>query len=515
MENIIFIITLIAFYLSYFLYTRYNLHMFQLNYYKNKEHMNWIKKNIIKLVLKSIVVVPVLFLATQNIVCQIIVIGLFLLMALINKPGKAKKPFVYTNRMKRLLLTINLIALVLVIATKIAFGYKYIITMAVLNILLPIGILIANYINMPINNLITKSYINDAKKKLESMPNLIVIGVTGSYGKTTMKTFLGKVLSSKYNVLVTPKNYNTTLGVVRTIRENLKATHEVFVCEMGATKNGDIKEICDLVKPKYGVITSIGEQHLESFKTVENIINTKFELADSIPEDGIVFLNADNELIKNKEKKNKYIYYGTNNQENKYNAKNIENSAKGLSFNMEIKGEEKIFSSKLLGEHNVINIAGAIAVAEELGIETEKTISKVRLLETAEHRLQVIKGNNSIIIDDAYNSNPAGARAALNVLNSFNGTRILITPGMIELGEKQYQCNFEFGEYAALKSDYIILVGKEQTKPIQDGIEKTGFSKEKLHIVNSLNEGLAKANELGEFGKEKIILLENDLPDNY
>lgn len=515
MENIIFIITLVAFYISNFLYTIYNLHMFQLNYYKTNEHINWIKKNIGKLSLRSVLMIPILFLFINNIVCQIVVIALFIFMAVINKPKKAKKPFVYTNRMKRFLLTINIITLILVIVTKIVADYKCVITMAILNILLPISIIIVNYINMPINNLITKKYIKEAKKKIESMPNLIVIGVTGSYGKTTMKTFLGKILSSKYNVLVTPKNFNTTLGVVRTIRENLRATHEVFVCEMGATKNGDIKEICDLVKPKYGIITSIGEQHLESFKSIENIINTKFELADSIPADGIVFLNGDNEYIRKKERKNNYIYYGTDNKENKYYAEDIKNTAKGLSFRMNIDEEEKEFSSKLLGEHNVINIAGAIAIAKELGIETEKIISKVRLLETAPHRLQVIQGTNGVIIDDAYNSNPAGARAALNVLNSFEGTRILITPGMIELGEKQYKCNFEFGEYAAGKCDYIILVGKEQTKPIREGIEKAQFNKEKLFIVNSLNEALNKTNELGEFGKEKVVLLENDLPDNY
>lgn len=515
MGNVIFIITLLSFYISYFLYTIYNLHMFQLNYYKKNEHINWIKRNIKKLLFRSIWMIPVLFLAIEKIISEIIVVVLFILMAFINKPQKAKKPFVYTNRMKILLATINLMSLIIVIATKIIFGYKYIIAMAILNILLPTEILIANYINMPINNLITNGYIKDAKKKLESMPNLIVIGVTGSYGKTTMKTFLGKILSSKYNVLITPQNFNTTLGVVKTIRENLRATHEVFVCEMGATKSGDIKEICDLVKPKYGIITSIGEQHLESFKSIDNIINTKFELADSIPEDGAVFLNGDNEYIRKKERKSNYIYYGTNNKENKYNAYNIKNTANGLNFKMIIDGEEKEFLSKLLGEHNVINITGAIAIAKELGIETEKIVSKVRQLETAGHRLQVIKGTNSTIIDDAYNSNPAGARAALDVLNSFDGIKILITPGMIELGEKQYQCNFEFGEYAAKKCDYIILVGKNQTKPIKDGIEKEQFDKNKLFIFNSLSEAMAKANELGEYGKEKIILLENDLPDNY
>ena len=155
-------------------------------------------------------------------------------------------------------------------------------------------ILIADIVNKPINHMINKKYINEAKKIINGMPNLIVIGVTGSYGKTSTKNFLYKLLSSKYNVLMTPKNYNTTLGVTMTIRNELKATHEIFICEMGATRVNDIKEICDIVKPKYGIITSVGPQHLESFKTIENVIKTKFELADSIPQEGLVLLNYDN-----------------------------------------------------------------------------------------------------------------------------------------------------------------------------------------------------------------------------
>ena len=165
-----------------------------------------------------------------------------------------------------------------------------------------------------------KRYINDAKRILNEMPNLLVIGITGSYGKTSMKNFLYSLLSEKYDVLKTPKNYNTTMGVVKTIREELKPTHQIFLCEMGATNVGDIKEICDIVNPKLGVITSIGPQHLESFKSIENIIKTKFELADSVKQNnGTIFLNYDNNYIKNKELDMNKITYGVNDKHLDYN----------------------------------------------------------------------------------------------------------------------------------------------------------------------------------------------------
>ena len=135
-------------------------------------------------------------------------------------------------------------------------------------------------------------YINDAKKIIKNCPDLLVIGITGSFGKTSVKYFLDELLSVKYNVLKTPGNFNTTLGVVKTIRSSLRATHDIFLCEMGAKNIGDIKEICDIVHPKMGIITSVGEMHLESFKSIENVRKTKFELADSLPENGKIFLNC-------------------------------------------------------------------------------------------------------------------------------------------------------------------------------------------------------------------------------
>ena len=283
---------------------------------------------------------------------------------------------------------------------------------------------------------------------------------------------------------------------------------------MGATKLGDIKEICDLVKPKYGVITSIGPQHLESFGTIENVIKTKFELVDSLPKDGIAFLNFDNEYIKNNKTDKNVTEYGINNGQ--FRPEDIKGTNKGLEFNVtDNEGNVTNFSTKLIGNHNVENIIGAMTVANHFGIKINELVSRVRQLESVPHRLEVIKKGRNIIIDDAYNSNPNGAKSALDALSNFEGIKILVTPGMVELGDKEYESNFEFGVYATNVCDYIVLVGKEQTKPIYEGIVSTKYSGERVIVVDTLNEGLAEIDKIESGELPKVILLENDLPDNY
>lgn len=360
----------------------FSMHMFQLNSYFFKKHMHWMKKNIKKVVLQVLLVlIPSGLLLINNIVTDIVAIVILGISIFYNIPkGKSKISLKLTSRVKRMFVT----ELILIVIGILIFGIDKFIwqKLAILNILSPIICNIVNLINSPIEYRVRKWYINDAKKILKNMPNLTIIGVTGSYGKTSVKNFLDKTLSSKYEVLITPKNYNTTMGVVKTIRENLKPTHQIFVCEMGATKLGDIKEICDLVNPKIGVITSIGPQHLESFKSIENVIKTKFELADSVKaNNGVVFLNYNNEYIAKQNPDMKVIKYGVENKDLDYNAYNLMSSSNGLTFKLSDKdnnNKEIEFKTKLIGKHNIINITAAIAVANYLGINIEKTVPKIR-----------------------------------------------------------------------------------------------------------------------------------------
>ena len=203
-------------------------------------------------------------------------------------------------------------------------------------------------------------------------------------------------------------------------------------------------------------------------------------------------------------------------EHNDYRASDISVSDRGTEFTVTTpSGESCRFTMKLLGEHNVQNVLGAIAYCHGIGIPMEKLLLPVKRISPVPHRLQLLdKGGNLTYIDDAYNSNPNGCRAALNVLSLFNACRILVTPGMVELGAKQEELNFEFGVEASKACDYIILVGKNQTVPIYNGIKSTGYNMDNVYVADGLNEAIAKVNEY-KTDKKKIVLLENDLPDNY
>ena len=518
-------------------------HMLQLNGYKTPEHSWWMKKNKRRYLYPGLLFVlqfGLLFLKGKA-AFTVGVIVLALLNAVfisVYKPGKKfKKPFKYTARVKRMLTTFGiLIAIFYIIAVicgktnaqvdTVNGGYEevrrftsavpYIIVSSALY-LTAVLVPLSNIINKPIENSINKWYINDAKRILGECPSLHKVGITGSYGKTSMKFYLDELLNSKYNTLKTPESFNTPMGVTITIRNYLKPTHEYFICEMGARRVHEIKELCDIAEPHDGIITSVGPQHLETFGSIENVLNTKFELADCVKaKGGKIYLNGDNELIRKKAPEYEgAILYGLQ-EGNDYRATDITVSSRGTEFTVNAPdGETKRVSTKLLGEHNVQNVLGAIAYAHGTGIPLEKLTLPVKRIQAVPHRLQLLDhGNGVTFIDDAYNSNPSGCRAALAVLELFDACRILVTPGMVELGAKQEELNFEFGQEAAKSCDYIVLVGKEQTAPIYNGIKDAGYDMNNVYVADGLNDALANVHAY-QTDKKKVVLLENDLPDNY
>ncbi len=511
MLKIFFAILSISYFIAYLLLFRRHVHIFQLNSYKPEVQEKWVRDNIEALLLRSVWALgAALLVKGLGITGCILSTVLFAAVAVLNRPRKEKKALVFTARVKRLLATWVILGCI-----PLLFGFfapdgeafgALLMSFALCGA--PWLITAANRLNQPVEKAIDRHYINDARRILKESPRLLVIGVTGSYGKTSVKFFLEKLLGVEYNVLVTPKNYNTTLGVVRTVRENLKAIHEVFVCEMGARNVGDIKEICELVHPQMGVITAIGPQHLESFKSLQNVVKTKFELADSLPADGVFFGNMDSEEIRNRKVDVKTVGYGVTRGD--YQAEDISCSEHGLRFT--VQGVQ--FETRLLGRHNVENICAAIAVANTMGIPLEKLRAPVRALEAVEHRQQLRGSGNRLIIDDAYNSNPAGAQAALETLSQFDGLRILVTPGMVELGEKQRELNLEFGRQAASCCHRAVLVGAKQTAPIKEGLLSAGFPADRIVTVETVEEAIRAADAFPAEGR-RIILLENDLPDNY
>ena len=522
MATVLVFMTMALFFISTSMSVIDSVHFFQLNSYRFDTHTKWIKENSRKYLTHNIIAVLMLIavLIPMNPMVKAIALEVLFIISLpTEKPKKAKKPLVYTPRVKRMLFTTLLVVLAVLAPTTIkgitsAHETYPLFAMVVIYTLAPYIILLSNLINKPVELSINQYYTNDAKKMLRACPDLKIIGITGSYGKTSVKYYLTTLLRSKYNVLMTPESYNTPMGVVKTIRGSLKATDEIFVCEMGAKWVGDIKELCDIVHPHHGIITSIGPQHLESFKTLDAIKGTKFELADALPEGGMLFLNGDDENIADHKGNRKHISYSLDNGD--YSAFDIAVSERGTTFKVKAPdGETQEFSTKLIGRHNVLNIVGAIAVSHKMGIALKDLRSSVRKLEGVPHRLQLSDKGNMTIIDDAYNSNPSGTKAALEALSLFNGFKILVTPGMVELGSKQDELNREFGQNAADVCDYVVLVGEKQAVPIKAGLLDKNYDESKIYVASNINEALTHVYALNSQGKKKIVLLENDLPDNY
>lgn len=503
------------------------IHVLQQNWYNDgNRYLNWIYKNLSKAFnydVLFIIFLVGLFINPQ--VLMIIFALFYLVVAYIyceqSKKEQVKKPLAVTARVKRLLITIFILYLIPVVIFSINYNrgnlsYYYLVIgfMMFINYFI---IFIANLINKPIEKSVAYYYKTKAMRKLKSMNNLEVIGITGSYGKTSSKNILSDILNVKFNALPTPKNFNTPLGLIITINNHLDKFNDYLIAEMGAFKKGEIKELCDLVHPKYGILTKIGTAHLDSFGSQANVQQGKFELIESLPTDGVGVLNADDELQKDYQLKNncQILWIGIDNKDVDVHATNLKLSPQGTTFDVIFKGDKNKykFETKLLGKHNIYNILAALALGKYFKIGINKLQAGVKRVRPVEHRLELKKMGDINIIDDAYNSNPVGSKMALDVLKMMPGKKIVVTPGMIELGDQEYELNKKFGEYIADITDEVILVGKEQTKPIYDGLMAKKFNKEMVHIINDVKEAFVLMNKLKD--KETYVLLENDLPDIF
>lgn len=519
MHNLLISINLIVFLIFFYKRAREGLHILQLENYYNDRYAVWMKRYISKVLNSKVILlllIPiVLLLLGITKIGLILNIFVYLILIATAKKTKEKKPFVVTARIRRMYVTYLFIFAVIMLVA-ILIDYKIAIIIANICAMFAYTfVYLVNMINKPIEKSIRKGFCIKASKKLKEIPDLKVIGITGSYGKTSTKYAVNTILSQKFNTLMTPESYNTTMGVVRTINEKLTSTHQLFICEMGAKYIGDIKEICDIVNPQFGIVTAIGPQHLDTFHSLDNVKKTKLELIDSLPKDGLAFVNWEDENIKKSELPPNTVKFGLTKKADYY-AEKIEISEHGSSFDVILPNKEKIhIKTKLLGELNILNIVGAVAIADKLGMTAEEIKIGAKYLKPVPHRLQLKQNpNGSIIIDDAYNSNIKGAKMALDVLKTFeNKQRVLITPGIVELGDKANQINRDLGKKAAECADYVILVGAEQTVPILNGLQDRHYPKQNTFIAKNLEEALQEMNRITS--NNTVILLENDLPDNY
>lgn len=502
---------------------RYELQMMQQNSYRLGRYLRWLRGDIGSITrITDLLMLVVLFFFRDN-RWEVLAIGIAGMLALYKSVRefrvKYKKPLVFTSRALRLFstgMTVILLAVSLVwYKCDIYWGAFAAIASAVLS---PVVVSLSLMLLMPFEKLINRWYYNDARRILRRMPDLKVIGITGSYGKTSTKHYLYRILSEKFNVVMTPGSYNTTLGVVRTVRERLKPFHNVFIVEMGAKQPGDIAEICRLVKPSMGIITAVGEQHLESFKTIENVQRTKFELIDALPPDGTAILNNDFEYIAHRQVTNvKNVFrYGSGCAAADFRITDVVYGRGETGFAIEgSESKSGRFTTKLAGIHNLSNILAGYIAGRQLGMTDDEMRYAISCIEQVEHRLSIKQAPGGItIIDDAFNSNPHGSKMALDVLASFtDGQRIVVTPGIVELGPKQYEYNRRFGVQIASSCDIAIVVGVYNREAILGGLAEGGFADNRIYAVKDFAEASRKVREIVKSGD--VVLYENDLPDTY
>ena len=509
------------------------MHMLQQNLYnENNRYLKWIFRNPTRAFsiidfLPIILFLSVYIIDDKHILDLVLIGSMFIYIFGIineyrkNKENQNKLPLKATGRIKRLFVTYCLIYGIAIYFTVITKDETILpLFLILLSILLGIVyyvVEIANMIDAPLNKLAYFYYLTKAKKKLKEHGRLEIIGITGSYGKTSSKNILNEILSSKYITRATPKNYNTPYGIMLTINNYLDKFDEVLITEMGAYTRGDIKKLCDFVKPKYGILTVIGEAHMETFGSQKNIQKAKFELIESLPSDGVAILNMDDKLqVDYKLKNNVPVkWIAIDNKDADVYATNVKCGKSGMSFDCHFNGDKVHLKTRLLGSYNIYNILASVALGLEMGIDINDIKASVSALKSTEHRLELKKVGDIYMLDDAYNSNPVGASGALDVLKDMYGTRVVVTPGMVELGKLEKEKNYEFGKKIATSCDYVILIGEKKTKVIYDALIDSKFDKDNIFILNRVSDAYNVINALKEDGVDIYALFENDLPDMY
>jgi len=515
---------------------RKSLYMLQQNLYnENNRYLKWIAKNKKDFFNFEL---PIMFIAALGcfvtfdlesipsilLFMMIVLYGIEIIRLEQDKSKEQNKiAFKITARVKRLITTFSILMLIPLVFfffnikdSSICWMIIFIVTILVY--LNRFVMWIVNIINKPVEKCVFLYYKTKAQNKLKSMSNLKVVGITGSYGKTSSKNILSDILNIKYNALPTPRNLNTFYGLMITVNNHLTKFDDIFIAEMGAYTKGEIKGLCKLVKPKYGILTTIGKAHLESFGSEENIQTAKFELIESLPLDGIGVLNMDDEKQVSYNLKNKcqIIWIGIDNEKADVRATDIKCSKEGTSFNIILKGDKKKypFTTKLLGKHNVYNILASVALGRKFGISIEQLQQAVLGVKPVPHRLELKPLGKFYQIADDYNSNPVGAKNAVEVLGMMPGLKVVVTPGMIELGKDEERLNEEFGSQIAEVADYVVLIGEKRTKPIYNGLIKKNFDKKRIVVYNDVRDAFPYIDTLT--GKQDVYaLFENDLPDTY
>ena len=432
-----------------------------------------------------------------------------------------KKPLVLTPRAKRVaalaLACFIIDGLVLLIIARdlplILFIGALLLIQAV-----PLYTVLGNWLLWPYEKWTQRRFLKEAQAKLEKI-NPYVIGITGSFGKTSTKHILAHILSNLAPTLHTPGSVNTPMGITRIIREQLTQKHKYFIVEMGAYGPGSIARLCKLTPPEMGIITTVGHAHYERFKTLDTVAKTKFELAEAVAQQKGATFVGDHLLSYDaakavKKEGGKLIAVGMKSK-SPVRILDVKQKKTGLSVKVEYGNEKHTLSLPLFGEHHASNAVFAFALALELGFDGEHIKTALASTPQIAHRLEVKpQVNGTIIIDDAYNANPQGVVAALDIMSLLankKAKRVLVTPGMVELGKAHDEEHTKLGKYALDHADVLVAVAPERIESLIAGYEKHGGQKVvRVANFNEARKWLSQNTQSGD-----VILLANDLPDLF
>ncbi|MFA6533502.1 MAG: UDP-N-acetylmuramoyl-tripeptide--D-alanyl-D-alanine ligase [Patescibacteria group bacterium] len=394
----------------------------------------------------------------------------------------------------------------------------------IFDILTPFIITAIVFIFQPLSVAIRNNIIKKAKNKLKNLKSIyggpIVVGITGSYGKTSTKEFLSTILSYKFKVLKTEKHQNSEIGISKCILNNLDKNHEIFVVEMGSYKKGGIKLLSDIVQPKIGIVTGVNEQHLALFGSLDNLLSAEGggELADTLPKDGVLVLNGDNKYCLSLYKKtdiNKKVYnLEKNGIDSDMWADEITIKTDSLSF-VALTKEQEIapFNINILGKQNIQNILAAVLVARQLGMSFDEIIKATKNIRQEQSGFLLKEGKHGIsIIDSSYSSNPDGVIADLEYLNIFPKKKVIIMPCLIELGIKSEEIHKKIGRKIGQVCDLAIITTKENFREIKMGAIESGMKEKNIVFCESPQEILTRISIF--CAKGDAVLLEGRVPEN-
>lgn len=514
---------LFVFVICYFgMRAKKELQIMQQSAYTNKRYRSHIRENKLRYIaLNELILIPTILLYQNHKFIMLFIIGFFTyynmrFFTLSETRFDTKLKLNVTPRVKRQIVTLSILIVIIGIGLY-TIGIPLIHIVIIATYLLPVLIQLVITINDPIEAAIRNKYKRQAINKLKAQKDLFVIGVTGSYGKTSIKNIVGDVISEFEPELRTPASFNTPNGISITVNDYLKVLHKVFIAEMGAYEIGEIKELAQMTNPDIAIVSSIGPQHLETFKTIDNVQRTKMELVEYAKPGGTAILNYDNQYIRDYEIKRDdlTVYtYGMDSIAYDMYGKNIEYGFGKMSFTVvdNINDTEYQVTTNLLGKHNLYNIMAAMLVCIVRGYDMDKVISSIAKVRPIEHRLEFKKINNdTLVIDDAFNANVEGLKEAVNILSKYEEyTRILITPGVIDLGAQSFELNQEVAKTFEGKIDKMYMVGSYNEQAYHSVIKDSKTIK--YQKVDNFLEAYASANATS--GK-KVILICNDLPDKF